>query len=60
MKVTNDEDDTPNFSSMRHNSKAYPREENNMGVDSSMSILDDENLCDTIISKNTDLYRKKI
>ena len=56
----NDEYDTLNLYAMRQNGKSYPREENNLGSDSSMILLDDDNLCDTIISKSTDLSSNKI
>ena len=60
LKVTHDEDDTLIFSPTRKNGKAYPREENNLGDDSSMFIPDDGNFCDTIIAKNKDLSSNNI
>ena len=49
------EDDIINVSSIRKNRIAYPRKENNCDDDSSMVILYEEHLGDTIISGNTDL-----
>ena len=40
---------------VRQNRKAYTREENDLGDDSSMSIPDDRNFCDTISTDNIDL-----
>ena len=60
LKVVHDEDDTLYLSPMRHNDKAYTREENNLGDDSSMFLQDDVNLCDTIIAENIDLSRNEI
>ena len=45
---------------MVQNSKAYPREENNLGDDSIMSLPYEGNLCDTIIVGNTDLSSNSI
>ena len=60
LKLMNDEDDTLNFSTMRQNYKAYPREENNLGDDSSRFLLDYRNLCDTIIDDITYLSSNNI
>ena len=46
--------DIINFFSIRQK-KSYIRKEKNYGDDSSMIILDDEHLDDTIIDENTDL-----
>ena len=60
LKLMNDEDDTLNFSTMRQNYKAYPREENNLGDDSSRFFLDYRNFCDTIIDDITYLSSNNI
>ena len=60
LKLMNYEDDTLNFSTMRQNYKAYPREENNLGDDSSRFLLDYRNLCDTIIDDITYLSSNNI
>ena len=54
------EDDILNSPPIRHNINAYPKEEKNFNNDSSMVLLDDENLCDTIIAGNTDLSGNNI
>ena len=45
-------DDILNLSPTRKKINAYPRKEKNYGDDSSMDILDDEKLIDTIIYGN--------
>ena len=45
---------------MIQNDKAYPREENNLGNDSGMILLDDGNFCDTTIAENIDLSSNNI
>ena len=60
LKVVHDEDGTLNFPPMRQNGKGYPREENNLGDDSSMCPPDDGDLRDTIIAENTNLINNNI
>ena len=52
--------DTINFSPIGQNRKAYPREENNCGDESSMFLLYDRHWCDTIVAENTDLISNNI
>ena len=49
-----------NFSPIWHNINAYTIKYNNHGDKSTMDILDDGNLCDTIISDNIELIINKI
>ena len=60
LKVMHDEYYKLNFSPTRHNRKAYPKEENNLGDDSSMFLAGYGNLCDTIIAANIYLVRNNI
>ena len=60
LKVIHDEDDTVYLYPMGQSGKDYYKEENNLGDDYIMFLLDDDNLCDTIISDNTDFIRNKI
>ena len=52
--------DILNFSLIRQNINTYPREYNHCGDYSSIIHLDDDHLCDTIISGNTDLIGNNI
>ena len=60
FKAVHDEDNTLSFYPMRQNIKAYPREENYFGDDSSMFTPDDEDMCDTIIYEKTYLSSNNI
>ena len=60
LKVMHNEDDKINFYPMRQNGRVYPREENNMGDNSSIFLPYEWNLCDTIIVENTDLRSNNI
>ena len=60
LKVMNVEDDMINLPPIRQNRNAYPRGENNFGDDSSMVILDERNLCDTVIAENEYLVSNDI
>ena len=53
LKMMHVEDDILNFSPIIHNRNNYPRKYNNCVDDSSMVILYDENLGDTIVAGNT-------
>ena len=53
LKVMHDKDDTLNFYTMRHNGKAYSKEENNLVFDYSMCIIDDRHMFYTIIAEKT-------
>ena len=44
----------------RHHRDTHPRKENNCGDESSMVLLYDKHLCDTIIAGNTDLTSNNI
>ena len=59
-KVMHIEDDILNFSPIRQNRNTYPSKEKNCGGRSSMVILDNNNLCYTIISGNKDLSSNNI
>ena len=50
LKVMRYEYDAINFSLMRHNINAYPREENNCGDDSIMFLTYYRHVCDTFIT----------
>ena len=58
--VINIEDDLLNFSPIGQNKNSYPREYNNFGFDSSMVLLYDGHLSDTIITEKIDLSWNKI
>ena len=60
LMVIHVEDDIINFSLIRQNSNSYPKEEKNCGDDSSVILLYDEHLCNTIIDRNTDLIGNNI
>ena len=60
-KLMHVEDDILNFSSIRQNRNYYPREDNNCGEDSSMTVLiDDDHLCEAIIDGTKDIRVHKI
>ena len=59
-KAIHVENDILNLSPIRQNRNAFPREGNSCGYDSSMIIIYDEKLCDTIIYGNRDLSGNKI
>ena len=59
-KVTKNAYDTLNFSLIRHSRNLHPREENNCGDESSIVILDNEHLCDTIIASNAYIRSNKV
>ena len=59
LKLIHEEDDTLHLALMKHNTNAYPREENNCSDDSIMFLPDDRHMCDIVISKNTDLSSNK-
>ena len=50
--VMHAEDNVLNLYPIRQKINAYPRKENNFGDDSSVFLLDDEHLGDTIIAGN--------
>ena len=54
-KVKHVENGILNFSPIRKNRNDYPRKENNFGDDSSMVLLYDEHVGNTIVAGNTDL-----
>ena len=54
------EDDIIHLSPIRKNRNSYPIKYNNYGDDSSMVLLDENHLGDTIISGNTNLSRSNI
>ena len=54
-KLMHAEDNIINFSPIRYKINFYPRKENNCGYDSSMVLLDNNHLGDTIIDGDTDL-----
>ena len=54
------EDDILNSYPIRKNRNYCPRKENNCGDDSTMFLIDNYNLCDTIIADNTDLSSNNI
>ena len=59
-KVMHIDNDLLNLPPIRNKRNFYPRKEKNCGDDFSTIIIDDDNLCDTIISRNTDLRRNNI
>ena len=59
-KLIHVEDDIINLSPIKQNINNYLRKKNNCGEESSMALLDDNQLCDTIIVGNTDMSGNNI
>ena len=58
--MINVEYDIINFSPIGQNINSYPKEDNNSGDDSSMVLMCESHVCDTIITDNTDLGSNNI
>ena len=58
--MTHVEDDTLTFSPIRQNINSYAKEDKNWGDNSSTVLLDDGNLCDTVIADNTYISSNRI